>query len=172
MSNQILVTYASRTGTTASYAEAIGKTLREKGGEVDVLPLEQVSSLAPYQAVVIGSAIRKSKWLPEAADFVRDHRQELLGKKHAMFSVCITLAMSNSPQYRTVAAGWVQPVSSLLKPISEGFFPGMLNFEKLPFNLDTLKLRLTVALGIFPRGDRRDWQAVRSWAEDLAPMLG
>ena len=50
-------------------------------------------------------------------------------------------------------------------------FAGMLDFNKLPFNWETLKLRATVAMGIFPRGDRRDWKAVRSWAESLKPML-
>ena len=34
MSNKILVTYASRTGSTAGVAEAIGKTLAESGAQV------------------------------------------------------------------------------------------------------------------------------------------
>jgi len=28
-----------------------------------------------------------------------------------------------------------------------------------------------VALGIFPRGDHRDWNAIRTWAESLKPLL-
>lgn len=90
----------------------------------------------------------------------------------AMFTVCITLAMSNSEQYRAAVAGWVAPVRALVKPLSEGLFAGMLDFSKLPVNWDTLKLRATVALGIFPRGDHRDWHAIRAWAESLKPMLG
>lgn len=33
MSNKILVTYASRTGSTAEVAQAIGKTLAESGAQ-------------------------------------------------------------------------------------------------------------------------------------------
>lgn len=170
--NKILVTYASRTGSTAEVAEAIGRTLSESGAQVDVLPMQEVNDLSPYQAIVVGSAIRKSKWLPEAIQFVRAHQGILIHRPMAMFTVCITLAMSNSEQYRAAVAGWVAPVRALVKPLSEGLFAGMLDFSKLPVNWDTLKLRATVALGIFPRGDHRDWHAIRAWAESLKPMLG
>ena len=171
MSNKILVTYASCTGSTAEIAQAIGKTLAESGAQVDVRPMQEVHDLVPYSAVVAGSAIRKSKWLPEAAQFIQTHRAELAQKRFAEFTVCITLAMSNTEQYRSVVAQWVAPVRALVTPLSEGFFAGMLDFSKLPVNLDTLQLRLAVALHIFPRDDRRDWDAVRAWAESIRPML-
>jgi menaquinone-dependent protoporphyrinogen oxidase len=171
MPNKILIAYASRTGSTAEIAQAIGKTLSENGEQVDVRPMQDVTDLTPYNAVVAGSAIRKSKWLPEAAQFIETHRAELAQKRFAEFTVCITLAMSNTEQYRSAVAKWVEPVRALVKPLSEGFFPGMLDFKKLPFNLDTLGLRLAVAFGIFPRDDRRDWNTVRAWAESIRPML-
>ncbi len=61
MPNRILVTYASRAGTTAEVAEAIARTLTQDGAQVDVLPMKSVKDLSPYQAVVAGSAIRGSK---------------------------------------------------------------------------------------------------------------
>ena len=167
MSKKILVTYASRAGSTAGVAEAIGRTLREKGGQVDVIPMADVKDLSPYEAVVAGSAIRAAKWLPEAMQFIQTHRLTLAQKRFAMFTVCITLAMSNSEQYRSAVANWVAPVRALVKPLSEPLFAGMLDFSKLPVNWETLKLRLTVALGIFPRGDRRDWKAIHAWAGSL-----
>ena len=172
MNNKILVTYASRTGSTAGVAEAIGKTLTEGGALVDVMPMQDVKDLSPYGAVVAGSAIRQAKWLPEAVGFIRKHRETLLHKPFAMFTVCITLGMSNSEQYRSAVAGWVAPVRELARPLSEGLFAGMLDFSKLPLNWDILKLRATVAMGIFPRGDRRDWNAIRAWAESLKPVMG
>ena len=171
MTLKILVTYASRAGSTAEVAEAIGKTLRENGAQVDVLPMQAVKDLSNYQAIVAGSAIRKSKWLPEAIQFIRAHQATLRHKSFAIFTVCITLAMSNSDQYRSAVAGWVSPVRAMVRPLSEGLFAGMLDFSKLPFNWDTLLLRTTVALGIFPRGDHRDWKAIDTWAESLKPML-
>jgi menaquinone-dependent protoporphyrinogen oxidase len=171
MNKKILVTYASRAGSTAGVAEAIGKTLAESGAQVDVIPMSEALDLSPYHAVVAGSAIRGSRWLPEAMQFIQTHRAELAQKHFAEFTVCITLAMSNSEQYRKAVAEWVAPVRAQVKPLNEGLFAGMLDFSKLPFNWDTLMLRLTVALGIFPRGDHRDWNAIRAWAESLKSIL-
>ncbi len=39
MTEKILVTYATCTGSTVGVAEAIGKTLAESGLEVEVLPM-------------------------------------------------------------------------------------------------------------------------------------
>ena len=172
MKNRILVTYASRSGSTAEVAEVISKTLTEGGAQVDVMPMQDVKDISLYRAVIVGSAIRQSKWLPEAVQFVRAHQETLRHKSFAMFTVCITLAMSNSEQYRSAVAGWVAPIRALVRPLSEGLFAGRLDFSKLPFNWDTLMLRATVAVGVFPRGDHRDWNAIRAWAESLKPVLG
>jgi menaquinone-dependent protoporphyrinogen oxidase len=171
MNNKILITYASRSGSTAEIAEAIGTTLRQNGSAVDVLPMQQVDDLSRYHAVVAGSAIRASQWLPEALQFVRAHRGELAKKPFATFTVCITLAMSNGDQYRQAVRGWTAPVRALAKPVSEGLFAGKLDFTKLPLTFDTLKLRLVVALGIFPKDDRRDWKGIQAWAENLGRAI-
>jgi menaquinone-dependent protoporphyrinogen oxidase len=172
MNKKILVTYASRTGSTAEVAEAISNALTDSEVQVDILPVQAVQDLSSYQAVIVGSAIRKSKWLPEAVQFVRIHQETLRHKSLAIFTVCITLAMSNNEQYRAAVAGWIAPIRDLVRPLSEGLFAGRLEFSKLPFNWDTLMLRATVAVGIFPRGDHRDWNAIRAWAESLRPVLG
>ena len=169
--HKILITYASRSGSTAETAEFIGTCLAQEGLEAEVLPLSEVRDLSIYQAVVAGSAIRKSAWLPEALQFIRTHRFELSKKPFATFTVCITLAMSNSDLYCQAVTKWTQPVRSLVKPVSEGLFAGRLDFNKLPWNWDTLKLRFVVALGVFPKEDRRDWNAVRTWANQLHPLL-
>ena len=172
MLNRILVTFASRAGSTAEVAEAIGRTLAEGGAQVDVIPMNEVKDFSTYRAVVAGSAIRASKWLPEATQFIQAHRSVLAQKQFAIFTVCITMAMKNAERYRPGVAAWVAPVRALVRPLDEGFFAGMLDFSKLPFNWDTLMLRLTVALGIFPRGDHRDWNAIHNWAKGLRSVLG
>jgi hypothetical protein len=62
-------------------------------------------------------------------------------------------------------------VRSVVKPVSEGLFAGRLDFSKLPFDFKTLQMRLSVALGIFPKDDKRDWDAIQKWAESLKPLL-
>lgn len=126
MSSRILVTYASRTGTTAGVAEASGKTLAESGMQVEVLPMKEVRDLSPCGAVVAGSAIQGSNWLPEALDFVRAHQAELARKPFAAFLVCMTLAMAKG-DYREHVKGFMQPVRALVQPVSEGYFAKWVN---------------------------------------------
>jgi menaquinone-dependent protoporphyrinogen oxidase len=135
---------------------------------VEVLPMQEVKDLAPYRAVVAGSAIRGGKWLPEAMQFMKTRQAALAGKPFAAFMVCITLAMPGAEKFREGVADWMQPVRALVKPMSEGLFAGMLDFSKLPMNFDTLKLRATVAAGVFPQGDHRDWNAIQAWARELS----
>ena len=156
MTTKILVTYASRSGSTE---------------EVAILPMDDVGDLSTYQAVVAGSAIRGSKWLPEGVQFIEQHRSALAQKRFAMFTVCITMAMKNAGRYRSAVSSWTAPVRSLVRPLSEGLFPGRLDFAKMPFNRETLLFRISIALGLLPGGDQRDWEAVRSWAEALKPVL-
>jgi hypothetical protein len=79
--------------------------------------------------------------------------------------------MSNTEQYRAAVEKWVEPVRALVQPMCEGFFAGRLDFSKMPMSLDTLSMRAMVALHVFPSGDRRDWNAIRVWAESLRPLL-
>ena len=177
MSNRILVTYATRAGSTAGVAEAIGKTLSESGTQVDVLPMQDVQDLSPYQAVIAGSAIQNKQWLPEALQFIQANRAALAQKPFAAFLVCMTLAMISSPQgrnagqYRPFVSDFLQAVRALVIPVSEGLFAGALDIRKVPSAGDRFKFRLSVLLGVWSEGDHRDWGAIRSWAATLPPLL-
>ena len=171
MNNKILITYASRTGSTAQVAEAIYKTLTQVGEETELVPMQDVNDLSLYHAVIIGSPIRKSRWLPEAMQFLQTHRAGLAHKRVATFTVCITLAMSNEERYQQAVREWIAPVRAMAQPVSEGLFAGRLDFNKLPWTLDTLLFRVTVALGILPKDDHRDWMTVHAWAQGLRPLL-
>jgi menaquinone-dependent protoporphyrinogen oxidase len=171
MTDKILVAYASQAGSTKSVAEAIGQTLVECGAAVDVLPMKDVKDLTPYRAVVAGSAIHGGKWLPEAMQFMRSRRAGLNQKPFAAFLVCITMGMSNAEQYRPGLAKWLEPVRAQVRPISEGYFAGALDFNKIPWSFNKLLMQAAVAFGALPKGDYRDWEAVRAWASELAEKL-
>ena len=171
MTNKILVTYASRTGWTVGVAEAIGKSLREDGTLVDVLPMQKVKDLSGYRAVVASSAIQDRQWLPEAVQFVREHREELRSKPFAAFMVCMTLAMSSGEKYRNQIAAWLDPVRSLMRPVSEGLFAGGLELKRIPSASARFKFRISVLMGVWKEGDHRDWKAIGAWAEKLRPLL-
>jgi len=170
MSNRILVTYASRTGSTIGVAEAIGQTLAESGIEVEVRPMQEVTDLSPYRAVVAGSAIQGKQWLPEAMQFLQTHRATLTQKPFAAFLVCMTLAIGNG-KYREQVSDFMQPVRMLAPPVSEGLFAGVLDISKVPSFRDRLMFRLSVFFGVWSEGDHRDWDAIRAWAEGIRPLL-
>jgi len=165
------LTYASRTGSTAGVAEAIGVTLVENGVEVDVLPMQSVKDITPYKAVVAGSAIQNRQWLPEAMHFIRTNQDNLNNKPFAMFSVCMTLAMRDGEKYRPEVMSWLAPVRTLVRPVSEGLFAGVLDIRKIPSFGDRLKFRLSVAFGAWSEGDHRDWHAIQTWANQLQVEL-
>jgi menaquinone-dependent protoporphyrinogen oxidase len=166
-----LITYASRTGSTAGVAEAISRTLSEYGIKTEVLPVHEVKDLSGYSAVIVGSAIQRSKWLPEAMKFIKDNREILSSKPFAAFQVCMTLAMNDSEKYRSGVKKWMDPVRELAKPLNEGFFAGILDINKIPTFSDRLKFRTSLLFGIWVEGDHRDWEAIRSWAVSLKGML-
>lgn len=170
MNSKILVTYASRNGATAGVAEAIAKTLSDKGALVDVLPMEAVKDISPYQAVIAGSAIQGGQWLPEAMQFMQNNQAALSRKPFAAFLVCMTLAMPK-PEYRQHVATWLQPVRDLVHPVSEGLFAGALDIKKIPSFGDRLKFRMSVMLGVWTEGDHRDWKAIQAWSESIHPLL-
>jgi menaquinone-dependent protoporphyrinogen oxidase len=169
--DKILVTYASRLGSTAGVAEAIGKTLHDSGVEVDIRRMQDVSDLTPYSAVVAGSAIRGKQWLPEAMQFMQQHQAALRQKPFAAFLVCMTLAMKNGEKYRPQVADWLDPVSALVKPASKGLFAGVLDIGKIESLSARFKFRLSVLFGVWKEGDHRDWNAIRAWAASLGPLL-
>jgi menaquinone-dependent protoporphyrinogen oxidase len=171
MQNKILVAYATCTGSTAGVAEAIGKTLSEGGLQVDVRPMKEIDDIAPYQAVVAGSAIQNRQWLPEARQFMQSHKSALSQKPFAVFLVCMTLAMKNANQYRGFVSDFLQPVRTLVKPVSEGLFAGVLDIRKVPSASDRFKFRLSVLFGVWSEGDHRDWNEIHSWAESIRPLL-
>ena len=171
MDNKILVTYSSRTGWTVGVAEAIGKTLATNGVQADVIPMKEVKDLSTYDAVVAGSAIRSKAWLPEAVQFIRTYQQELKAKPFAVFLVCMTLAMPNGENYRSHISTWLDPVCTLVKPISVGLFAGGLDISKIESFSDRLMFRVSVMFGVWKEGDHRNWNAIKEWTFQLKPLL-
>src|SRR5665648_492152 len=117
---KILVTYASRAGSIAIVADKIGETLNRLGETAVVMPMNEVTDVESYYAVVAGSTIQSEGWLPEAIGFLRSH-QEMLSEKHfAIFTVSMATEMKEGGWYRAAVMEWTAPVRSLVRPYTEG----------------------------------------------------
>lgn len=162
MTQRTLVTYTSKAGSTAEVAARIGETLAKRGAAVDVLPVSKVSDLAPYSSVVVGSAIRMGRVMPEALSFIEKNQAALQKKSFSTFIVCLTLK-DDTAENRTTVAAYLDPVRALVKPASEGLFAGVMNPNKLAL-LD----RLIMMAMKSPEGDYRKWDQITAWAEGVA----
>ncbi len=166
MTKQVLIAYASKVGSTADIADEIRRVIEQGSAVVvDVKPVSQVKDVSAYDAVIIGSAIRRGKWLPQAVRFVQKNREALRRVPVAYFTVCLTMREDNEENRRTVSA-YMEPVRRVLQPLDIGLFGGELEYEKFPF-----WQRLMLKLNRMPRGDFRNWDAIRAWASRLRPAL-
>lgn len=166
MNNRILVTYATRAGSTVEVAAAIGETLGARGFSVDVKPVKENPQVDGYQAVLVGSAIRFGQWLPEAVEFVKNNQQALNRVPVALFTVHI-MNLGDDEQSRGNRMAYLSAVRPLIKPVDEVFFPGEIDPARLSF-LERLIGQIVKS----PVGDFRDWDKIRGWANAVLTEAG
>ena len=157
MNQRILVTYATRAGSTAEIAAAIGESLAARGYTVDVKPVKEKPDPAAYAAVVLGSAIRMSGWLPEAVEYVKAHQAVLAGLPVAIFTVHL-LNTGADDASRAARAAYLAAVRPLLPDAEAVYFAGLMDYGRLSFLDRTIAKMVKVH-----EADHRDWAAIRSW---------
>lgn len=161
MDRTVLVAYATKYGSTREIAEVIGEVLTAEGLAVEVHPARDVRDLAPYGAVVLGSALYSAHWQRDANRFVRLHAAALRG--------CPVWVFSSGPldQSANVAdipmTEHVRPELEPIDPRGHRTFGGRL----LPGTpgLDD------AVLATHRTGDFRDFRAIRAWAAEIAAAL-
>lgn len=164
MMNSILVTYASRFGSTAEVASTITETLRESGYGVDCRPMAEIDSIDGYEAVLVGSAVNYGKWIPEARDFVRDHQEALGRVPLALFTVHIR-NIGDDPQSKRERLAYLDEIRPYVDPVAEGFFAGKFTRQ------GAKDLMPRWATYFVPTIDLRKWDKIRAWARGLPALL-
>ena len=166
MKKIVLITYASKYGSSGGVADAIGKELCSKGMAADVVLIKNARNVSSYQGVVIGSAIYMGKWMSEAVYFVKKNKDSLRQVPVAYFLVCMTLSQPTEKKQAEVLS-YMDPILKAMpeiKPVGLGTFAGALDYS----NLSWLYKKILKSKGT-PEGDFRDWNAIRAWARD--PIL-
>ena len=156
--------YDSKLGSTAEVAKFIGSVLTEQGAETEVKPLSTVDDLEAYDRVILGSAIRYDRWLPDATAFVKENKATLSSVPVSFFFTCLTLAKP-TPAALLKAEGYADKLRFLaaeVKPMAVGGFAGVLQFARTPWPARLALRMLSIATGV-KEGDYRDWAAIRLW---------
>lgn len=158
---RVLVTAATRHGSTAEIAGRIAADLRERGIVVDDLPPADVQDLTSYDGVVIGSAIYEGRWLRAARSLVARNAAQLGHTRVWLFSsgpVGKPLQPSDGPD--------VVAVMARSSALDHRIFPGRLDVARLS-PLERLMVRAVPTA----EGDFRDWPAIDDWATGIAETL-
>ena len=159
---RVLVTAASKHGSTAEIAVAIRTELERHGFEVTLKPPSAFASIQGYDAFVIGSAVYAGRWRDEAKDFIERHSAELKERDVWLFSSG-PLGDPLKPEEDPADAA-----SMIAETRARGHkvFAGKLDKTKL-----NLAERALVRGVRAPYGDFRDWNDVSSWAAGIARSL-
>lgn len=192
---KVLVAYATMAGSTAEVAQVVGEEIAGGGLQVDVLPLQEISDLAGYEAVVVGGPMILG-WHRAALRFLKRHRDAFQRIPLAVFVTAMSLTetgersvggvpvtvdekLPKAPQQEgrlnfreryARLSNYLQPILSAVHPavpVSIGVFGGRLEYGRLKWWAVLFAMLIVQA----PAGERRNWEAIRSWAAGLPPAL-
>jgi menaquinone-dependent protoporphyrinogen oxidase len=159
----ILVASASRHGSTEEIARAIGGVLLVHGLSVDVKRMEDVDTVFPYEAYVLGSAVYMGSWLRGAHRFVDLHAELIRTRPTWLFSSGPT---GRPPHDGASESFDVADLIGETGARDHQLFGGRLDKEHL-----ALPERAFAGLLRVPEGDCREWDAVVAWATAIARSL-
>jgi menaquinone-dependent protoporphyrinogen oxidase len=192
--NKILVTYATNSGSTAEVAKAVMEEIQKSGAQVELLPIAEVRELEAYSAVVVGAPMIMG-WQRGAVRFLQKNKKALAGRSLAVFVTCMSLTKSGETTFQGVPvsldenlpkpplnasrltfkeryslpSNYLRPILRACpgKPVSIGIFGGQLNFSHMQWWAMIFVILILQAQA----GDKRNWQAIRGWAEGLPALF-
>jgi menaquinone-dependent protoporphyrinogen oxidase len=162
---RVLVVVASKHGATADIGNALARALadsapgRAVGLEAMSVPVEQRPDPAPYDAVVLGSAVYVGRWLEPARHYATEHAGALRGRPVWLFSS----GPVGEPPFPADEPYDVGTLAQSIGARGHRVFPGRLDKSRLTFGE-----RAMVTAMRAPIGDFRDWDVVLAWGDEIA----
>jgi menaquinone-dependent protoporphyrinogen oxidase len=161
---RVLISAASRHGSTAEIADRIGATVRNAlpmGAIVDLRPAAETADVTSYDAVVLGSAVYMGHWMQEA----RLAAVRIAARPPRSVWLFSSGPIGDPPRPDEEPVD-VAGIVAATNARGHCLFAGRLDRRRLGFAEKTMVLALRV-----PDGDFRDWDAIDTWAEQIAATL-
>ena len=171
MSESVLITYATRYGSTKEVAEKIAQIFNQGGFEVEVIPCKKVDTIEQYQFILIGAPYYIGGMLKEAKNFLLKN-QDILSKKPIAFFALGPIGETEKELSETQTQldkelkqfPWFKPISTVM-------FGGKYNPKKLRLLDKFLTLPIASPLHNLEANDARNWEDIEKWAEKLSASL-
>ena len=159
---KVLVCAASKHGSTAEIAQAIGYALSAAGMDVDIRRPEDVRTVAPYDGVVFGSGVYAGRWLDPVKKLIERESAALAYKPVWLFSS----GPIGDPLKPDEEPADVARLREATHAVDHRVFPGKLDRGQLG-----LAEKAIVSVVHAAEGDFRTWEPVAAWASSIARTL-
>ena len=158
----VLVTVASRHGSTSMIGDAIREELVATGVTTHLLEPDLVKDISQYDAVVLGSAVYAGRWLKPASAFAKRFEADLSRKAVWLFSS----GPIGEPHKPTQPAAEALELAQRLGARDHQVFEGRIEPDLLGL-VERTTLRMVKA----ETGDFRPWVAITVWARRISSAL-
>jgi menaquinone-dependent protoporphyrinogen oxidase len=157
---RVLVTYATKKGSTKEVAEAIALRLGGHGIVAELQPASDVQDLDGYDGVVLGGALYMGRVHPDARKLLKRLRGRLEELPVAVFAMGpLTTSEKDVAGARKQLDGALAKTPEI-EPVAVAIFGGVVVPDKLRFPFNKM-----------PTADARDWEAIRAWDDEVAERM-
>lgn len=153
---KVLVAYNTKNGSTIDVAQAIVLRLREHGCSVEIQLARNVRNFKEFDYLVVGAPIYSGHWLSGAHRILKRVSRLGLEQSPAVAVFALGPRRDEGPESWTVPKVQFDRALSKhpsIEPVSTALFGGA-DPPKKP-----------------PRRDIRDWDAIKSWADEIAKIF-
>lgn len=159
---RVLVVAASKHGSTAEIATALGQALAHRGITATVADAGDVADIADYDAIILGSAVYAGRWQKAARELAETHGDLLVKRPVWLFS---SGPVGDPPKPEEDPVDVAQ-INAIVGAREHRVFAGRIDKSRLSLAEKAIVRALKV-----PEGDWRNFDAVTAWAGEIADSL-
>jgi menaquinone-dependent protoporphyrinogen oxidase len=161
---KLLITVASKHGSTAEIASALRRELVDDGFECDLVPPLDATDPKQYDAVIIGSAVYAGRWMASARKYAQKHAKALVDMPVWLFS---SGPVGDPPKPGEDDVVELGTLISAVQPIEHRVFAGKIDAD----SLNLIEKTVLRAVKAPPDGDYRDFDEVAAWGRTITRYL-